>query len=249
MGHIEKSIEELKKQVIQKEKELIDIKKAVNQLCNLIEQPAIYIINQADKEQLAIQLKGDEYYMQPVARVIHKILERRKALGAGPASIREVYEEMKAGGFNFDAKNEQNAIRGIRASMIKNTAKFHKLPIGKFGLREWYPELKESNDATKKSNVKHKRRKKGSKPKDVTSVIKKILEERQRNGLDHATLEEIYDAMKAKKHKFTGRTIAFQKRGLSIAMGKNHEIFEKTSDGKWRLVKKDRATHVESSPE
>jgi len=147
MEHIDKTIEELRMKITEKEIELAEMKKTVNQLCKLAQHSPIYT-NEAEPEKTTTRLlRGDEYYMQPIARVIGWILERRKMAGVGPATVKEIYDEMKAGGYKFDSKDDENAMRGISISMSKNVAKFHKLPSGKFGLTEWYPELKEKKQA------------------------------------------------------------------------------------------------------
>jgi len=151
MNHIDKTIEELKQKVQDKQKELIEAQTMVNSLCKMAGKPPIYIIEEESKIATG-ELQGDEYYGRPLATVITTILEGRKIQGFGPATIKEIYEQMTAGGYQFDAKNDNNAMRGIRISMSKNV-KFHKLPNGKWGLKEWYPNIKDgkgtSTPATK----------------------------------------------------------------------------------------------------
>jgi hypothetical protein len=164
MEHIDKTIEELRLKITEKENKLIEMKKTVNQLCILSEISPIYI-GEAEPEKISMGLlRGDEYYMQPIARVIGWILEKRKVSGAGPAIVQEIYNAMKAGGYKFDAKDDENAMRGISISMSKNVVKFHKLPSGKFGLTEWYPELKgklpEDNQEKRKKPVRRRRKRK-----------------------------------------------------------------------------------------
>jgi hypothetical protein len=146
MEYIDKTIEELRTKISEKEAELVEMKKTVNQLCKVAQLSPIYT-TEVEPEKTSIGLlRGDEYYMQPIARVIGWILERRKVAGAGPATVEEIYEVMKAGGYKFDSKDDVDAMRGISISMSKNVAKFHRLPSGKFGLTDWY-ELKEKKQA------------------------------------------------------------------------------------------------------
>ena len=136
------AIEVLKQKVEQKAKELSDAKKAVNQFCVCIGEPPAYEISgEPEVGQLVTNLKGHEYYMKALATVITDILERR-GVNNGPMTVKEIYEQMKAGGYKFDTKNDENAMRNIRISMAKNSVTFHKLPNGKFGLVKWFPELK-----------------------------------------------------------------------------------------------------------
>jgi predicted deacylase len=141
MEHIEKTIEELKSKVIEKEKELNEAKKMANTLCQMFGKPPLYEISDQPTTVLTGHLHGDEYYGRPLATVITTILEARKIRGTGPASVKEVYDQMTAGGYQFETKDDNNAMRGMRISMAKNP-KFHKLPSGKWGLTEWYPNVK-----------------------------------------------------------------------------------------------------------
>ena len=143
MEHIRKTIEELKKVVVEKEGELREAQRMVNNLCKMLKQPPVYVIQNGSESQRTNELRGDEYYGRPLATVITEILEGRKIQGMGPSSVKEIYEQMIAGGYAFDAKDDKNAQRGIRISMTKNV-KFHKLPTGKWGLVEWYPNVKEA---------------------------------------------------------------------------------------------------------
>lgn len=166
MEHIDKTIEELRLKITEKENELVEMKKTVNQLCKLARISPIYTVEVEQGNTSIGLLRGDEYYMQPIATVIGWILERRKVSGLGPATVNEIYNSMKDGGYKFDAKDEENAMRGISISMCKNVVKFHRLPSGKFGLTEWYPELK--GKPTEDKQEKRKRRKKRKKTKTKT---------------------------------------------------------------------------------
>ena len=146
MADIDKIIHDLQQKVIEKENELIEAKKAVNSVCKMYERDEIYQITDQAKPRYS-QLGGDEYYGRPLATVITEILEKRKAVGAGPAKAKEIYDQMKDGGYQFRTKIDEHAIRGIRISMAKNQ-KFHQLPSGKFGLKKWYPAAKEPKEAT-----------------------------------------------------------------------------------------------------
>jgi hypothetical protein len=152
---LEKAIQALKQRVEQKAKELMDAKKAVNQVCISMGEKPIYETT-GDEIGLSSDLKGHEYYMKPLATVITNILERRGEQN-GPMTVKEIYEQMKAGGYLFETKNDENAMRNIRISMAKNTQTFHKLPNGKFGLLKWFPDLKESEESKKGKKRKRKR--------------------------------------------------------------------------------------------
>lgn len=54
---------------------------------------------------------------------------------------------MKAGGYQFQAKDEETALVGLRAMLRKRTAVFHKLPTGSYGLTSWYEDIKAQKTA------------------------------------------------------------------------------------------------------
>ncbi|MBI1830369.1 MAG: hypothetical protein HYR84_02825 [Planctomycetes bacterium] len=89
-------------------------------------------------------LRGDEYFGQPLQTVVREVLVSRKSSNLGPASVAEIYSAMLGGGYQFESRDEENAKRGLRISLTKNSATFTKLPGGKYGLREWYPAIKDS---------------------------------------------------------------------------------------------------------
>ncbi len=156
MDHITQTITELQKKIVEKEAELNGMKTAVNQLCVLNKQGPVYNVTDTQQENEPAKLKGDEYYMQPLATVVSRILEDRRVKGLGPAVVKEIYQQMVEGGYKFDAKNDDNAMRGIRISMGKNVVTFHKLPSGKFGLTKWYPELRDKKQANSKAQEESK---------------------------------------------------------------------------------------------
>ncbi|MFA7485774.1 MAG: hypothetical protein WCZ89_07100 [Phycisphaerae bacterium] len=141
MDHIEKTIEELRQKVLEKEKELNDAKTTVNNLCSMVGKPPLYTIEEQASVVPVGNLHGDEYYGRPFAGVVTTILEGRKIQGLGPATVREIYDIMIAGGYQFETQDTNNAMRGMRISLTKNQ-KFHKLPNGKWGMTEWYPKIK-----------------------------------------------------------------------------------------------------------
>ena len=138
MDHITKTIEDAKKVVAEKENELIEAQKLVNSLCKMAGKPPVYNVSDVSAITSYEDLKGDEYYGQPLATAITLILDGRKLAGYGPATIRDIYEQLVRGGYLFKTKNEANAMRGIRISM-RNNKKFHRLPNGQYCIKSWYP--------------------------------------------------------------------------------------------------------------
>jgi hypothetical protein len=142
--HVRQTIADLQKSLIEDERKVLDKKRLINSLAEHAGMARIYSdteLQSGPSMNLAIQ--SDQFYGQPLASSIRSILEMRRALQQGPATINEIHAALLEGNYAFDTKNEENAKRGLRISMSKNTSLFHKLPNGKFGLLEWYPNAKQ----------------------------------------------------------------------------------------------------------
>lgn len=128
------------------EAEVIEKKKLINLLCSQYGREPIYNDAALSVTQAVQPFKSDEFYGKPLSGCMRKILEHRKLSGGeGPATPRDIYQALIAGGFEFEAKNEQNALTGMRISLRKSSRIFHRLPDGKrYGLLEWYPKAKTS---------------------------------------------------------------------------------------------------------
>lgn len=136
------AIRSLQTMIEAEEEKLNGHKRTANSLCALAGKPLLYPdVDNASKSVRIGNIQPDQYYGQPLATAMRAILEMRKAVGRGPATVREIYDTLIQGGFKFEAKDE-NALRGLRQSLTKNSAVFHKLPNGSYGLLEWYPNAK-----------------------------------------------------------------------------------------------------------
>ena len=141
--HILKTIEELERELVEQEAAARDTKRLINRLLGRIQMPPRYSDSDVEaRSGLALSIRSDQFYGQPLASCVREIFEMRRALNQGPATVNEIYASLVEGGFAFETKIEENAKRGLRISLAKNTALFHKLPNGKFGLLEWYPNAK-----------------------------------------------------------------------------------------------------------
>lgn len=135
------AISELQRHLEDLEQQSIDTKKTINSLCRVMGEPLLYAdteLTAGDLAGRAFQLNGDEYFNRPLAAVVRSILEGRRDRSLGPATAEEIYEQMSAGGFEFEGRSEDKALHGLKISLSKNTTAFMKLPNGKFGLAEWY---------------------------------------------------------------------------------------------------------------
>ena len=144
MDHFEKTISDLVKQIEVLDDKSNTIKTTVNHLCEVSSRPAMYVIK-AQSQLAGLSFSSDEFYGEKLAKAARIVLERRKSsMEDAPATAREIFEHLRDGGYAFGTDNDENAIRGLRVSLGKNVAVFHKLPTGKFGLKTWYQHLPKS---------------------------------------------------------------------------------------------------------
>lgn len=141
--HIRATIADLQIKLGEQEQTVAKTKTLINQLCEIAGLAPMYAPSElAGDGGVSLSIRSDQFYGQPLATCVRNILEMRKALNQGAATVNEIYAALIEGGFAFETKNEDNAKRGLRISITKNTALFHKLPNGKIGLTEWYPNAK-----------------------------------------------------------------------------------------------------------
>lgn len=94
------------------------------------------------------QIKPDTFYGKKLQTAVREYLEMRKLQNLGPATPREIYATITAGGYQFETKDETTALVGLRALLRKRTSFFHKLPNGTYGLTSWYPDARKPKNAT-----------------------------------------------------------------------------------------------------
>jgi len=83
--------------------------------------------------------RPDLYYGKPLATACRDYLERRKRA----CTAEDILKGLEQGGFDFESTGwrEKDRLRSLSISLAKNTAIFHRLPNGTFGLLSWYPEV------------------------------------------------------------------------------------------------------------
>src|SRR5437667_8785737 len=135
----------LQKMIRSKEEEIINLKRAVNDLCGPGE-PMYPNIGSVDPAGDISSLRSDQFYGQTIYSAARSYLEIRKASGLGAASVNDIYAALRKGGFKFEAKDDENAKNGLRVSIRKQSAIFHRLPGGDYGLLAWYPRAKPPKD-------------------------------------------------------------------------------------------------------
>lgn len=144
---VDQVISELAAEITADEAALRKKKETVNTLCDAVGRPPAYVIESA-ASAVPTQIRSDQFYGQPLAGSVRTILEMRRAQNLGAATNREIFDALTAGGYEFDTKNDEVAQKSLRNSLSKNTALFHKLPNGQFGLVAWYPNVKKSKTSS-----------------------------------------------------------------------------------------------------
>lgn len=142
--HFEKTIAEMQKTLTNQESEVLKTKEMINRLCEFAGKPPLYSDAELQPSSQTGITRSDQFYGKALASSVRDILDMRNVSGVGPATVREIFEALKEGGYHFETKNDKNAMRGLRVSLSKNVGTFHKLPNGEFGLLAWYPKAKQS---------------------------------------------------------------------------------------------------------
>lgn len=137
--HLTKAIAELEAKLAEQLKSAAKTKSGINQLAELAGLPPPY----PDIEEAVgpSAIRSDQFYGKAMHTAMRELLELR-GTARGPATVNEIFDALKAGGYQFDTKSDDNAKRVIRITLTKNSTVFHKLPNGPYGLLAWYPNAK-----------------------------------------------------------------------------------------------------------
>jgi hypothetical protein len=143
------AIAALQSDLAEAERKARELKSTINVLCKHAGVPELYPNVETETSGPSVtSIRADTFYGKVINTAAREFLEMRKAAGLGPATPREIYDAMVAGGFQFETKSEQVALVSLRSNLRKNSKTFHKLPNGQYGLLSWYPNAK----ATKPSD-------------------------------------------------------------------------------------------------
>ena len=144
--HISKTIEEMVSKVEEHEAAAIQAKRLVNQLCEFAKLPPRYADADLQTSGVAsLVVRRNSFFGRPLTTVVREYLEMRQKAGMGPASLSDIYQALKEGGFDLDdlsKKSEGEQRRIVAVSLGKNSLTFVRLPTDDWGLKEWYPKLK-----------------------------------------------------------------------------------------------------------
>lgn len=148
--HIDKVLAEATARLKEQQAEVVNTKKFINQLLGFAKRPPMFTdIEQPAAVASTFTLLGDEFVGQSQRTACRLILERRRAAGLGPATLDEMYEALKLGGYRSNAKSEDIARQVLYNLVTRNTDTFFKIPNGRFGLTKWYPEAKKQQSQPK----------------------------------------------------------------------------------------------------
>lgn len=148
------AIETMVEQITAKLTEVAELKRATNTLCKVAGIDAMYPDEEPDAAGVSFRMKPDEYYGKPFSTAAKMYLNRRKQA----VSADEIMKGLEQGSFDYDALEwkPETRLRAVASSLAKNTAIFHKLPSGLFGLKEWYPDAIERKKSKKDANDEQK---------------------------------------------------------------------------------------------
>jgi hypothetical protein len=179
--NLNSAIAALENRLAEHERKVSELRNAINLLCEEAGQPQKYLEvaaggsgNSGGSSPMLTQIKRDSFYGKKQMTAVREYLEMRRAQGNGPATPREIYDAMKAGGYTFGTKSDHIALVTLRALLRKATTVFHKLPgTGTYGLSAWYPDAKTTkadgdDDAAPRKSSKTTGSRRGAKSKSKT---------------------------------------------------------------------------------
>jgi hypothetical protein len=141
--HVQLTLADVLNEIANLEAQLTEKKKLANLLYKMNGENAAF----QNVDGSAASIRPDEFYGRPLATAVEEVLVRRKRVGLGAATVSEIYEVLKQGGFHFNTKNDENAKRNLYDKLAKNP-KFHRLPNSStYGLTAWYPNIKKIKDS------------------------------------------------------------------------------------------------------
>ena len=126
MSDFNSAIAALERSLSEIERKANALRSAINTLCEEAGKPPKYPERGETGEHTSVstQIQSDTFYGKKQSTAIRMYLDIRKSQGVGPATPREIFEALRAGGYQFETKNETTALIGLRALLRKNTVTF-----------------------------------------------------------------------------------------------------------------------------
>lgn len=143
---IKKAIEDMQVELLKQEEQVVTTKKLINQLCSYSKMPAMYPDSDLQVTASAVVVRRNSFFGRPLTTCVRDYLEMRQRANLGAASLNDIFEALKQGGYDLQtisAKAEGDQKRGVAISLGKNSATFIRLPTDDWGLNEWYPNVRE----------------------------------------------------------------------------------------------------------
>src|ERR1051326_381811 len=144
--NIKKTIEDMQVELRKHEEQVVTTKKLINQLCVYAKMEQMYPDSELQASTGSLIVQRNSFFGRPLTGCLRDYLEMRKRSNLGPAPLNDIFEALKAGGYDLQtisAKGEADQKRGVAISLGKNTVTFIRLPTDDWGLLEWYPSIKE----------------------------------------------------------------------------------------------------------
>ena len=149
---VQNTIDKIHAQIDILEDQITKKKEAINMLYELEGEAIMYPDVANDHSKAPLAFRSDQFFGRPMATAAREILEQRATRNLGAISLDELYDAMKAGGFDFENKNDQIAKRNLAITLAKNPA-FMRVPANGFiGLTQWYPNVKKKKNAKNQEN-------------------------------------------------------------------------------------------------
>lgn len=157
--HAQLTLDDFKDRIAAHEREITAWKRSANMICAAYGVDPVYSdddIDASNGNQVSRKpvFKADAFYGKPLATCIREVLEAGKSAGGdGPMDSADIYGALRAGGYVFDSKDDDAAMRGMLISIGKNTATFVRLPNDQISLAEWYAGPRKSKLTQRRKGV------------------------------------------------------------------------------------------------
>jgi len=146
IDNIKKTIEDMQVELRKHEEQVVTTKRLINQLCVYAKMEQMYPDSELEVSSGAVSVQRNSFFGRPLTGCVRDYLEMRKRSNLGAAPLNDIFEALKAGGYDLQtisAKGEADQKRGVAISLGKNTVTFIRLPTDDWGLLEWYPNIRE----------------------------------------------------------------------------------------------------------
>jgi hypothetical protein len=141
----ERTINDLVAKIEERMKPILEDKRIVNKLCSHAGIAPRYPDVESEGARGSLAIRRDQFHKKPLATAVREYLEQRGRSdrgGLGAATVNEIFDALISGGYKPETDDEENAKRGLRIALTKNSVTFYRVPGGAYGLLEWYPNAK-----------------------------------------------------------------------------------------------------------